>query len=90
MPIKELNDGEFKDEDSLWEEGEFIKSISQEELKEKRKSIGMEHNEDVNYNCKKCNKKISLHNRDWHNEMCDECFNETYYPKLKKEKKNSK
>ena len=30
--------------------------------------------------------KISLHNRDWHDEMCDECFDEAYFPEVKKRK----
>ncbi len=38
----------------------------------------MKHDEDVNYNCKKCNGKISAHNRDWHKGMCDGCFNREY------------
>jgi len=39
----------------------------------------MKHDEEMNYNCKKCNKKISAHNKDWHDGMCDDCFNETYF-----------
>jgi hypothetical protein len=75
------------EENGLWEEGGFIKQMSKEELEKKKKSIDMTHDEDINYNCKKCNRKISLHNRDWHDGMCDECFDETYYPKSKKKEK---
>ena len=61
------------DEDSFWEERDFIESISPEEMEVKIKSFHMGHNEDVNYECRKCGKKISLHNKDWHNGLCDEC-----------------
>lgn len=73
---------EFDDEeDSLWEPGGFVKSIGPNEMTdEKMKTIHMNHDEDVNYDCKKCGKKISAHNRDWHEELCDVCFNkEVYY-----------
>ena len=36
----------------------------------------MKHDEEMNFNCKKCKKKISAHNNDWHGGMCDECFDE--------------
>ncbi|MBU4245932.1 MAG: hypothetical protein ABIF85_03065 [Nanoarchaeota archaeon] len=29
---------------------------------------------------KKCNKKISAHNKDWYGGMCDDCFNKEYFP----------
>ena len=66
-------------EDGEWVlgQGGFIETISPEEMEIKKKSIHMGHDEDVNYNCKKCNKKISLHNKDWHGGMCDECFAES-------------
>jgi DNA-directed RNA polymerase subunit RPC12/RpoP len=35
----------------------------------------MKHDEEMNYSCKNCKKKISAHNNDWHGGMCDECFN---------------
>jgi uncharacterized protein len=34
----------------------------------------------MNYNCKEFGKKISAHNKDWHDGMCDECFNKKYFP----------
>jgi len=80
------NNFESPEEDEFWEEGYFAESISSEEMKKKMKSFHMKDDEDVNYNCKKCNKKISLHNKDWHNGMCDECFNKTYYPKIGRKK----
>lgn len=62
------------EEDGLWEEGSFMETMSPEEYQEKMKTFHKKHNEDMNYNCKKCNKKISAHNRDWHAGMCDDCF----------------
>ena len=50
----------------------------------------MKHDEDVNYNCKRCGKKISLHNKDWHNEMCDDCFDKEVYGSLPNENKKDK
>ncbi|MCX6750100.1 MAG: hypothetical protein NTZ83_01450 [Candidatus Pacearchaeota archaeon] len=81
---------EEPEKDDFWEEGGFIQSISSEEAEQKMKSFHMKHDEDVNYNCKKCNKKISLHNRDWHNGMCDNCFNEEVYGIENKKQKTYK
>ncbi len=66
-------------EDNLWSEGSFAETLSPMESKGKMKTFHMKHGEDVNYDCKKCNKKISAHNRDWHNCMCDDCFNKEYF-----------
>lgn len=71
---------ERKGGDSLWSKGYFAQSMSGEEMEQKKKTIHMKHDEDMNYNCKSCNKKISAHNRDWHNNMCDDCFNKKYFP----------
>lgn len=68
-------------EDDFWEDGAFIESVNPQEIEEKMKTFHMKHNEDVNYKCKKCNKKISAHNRDWHDGMCDGCFDKTHYGK---------
>ena len=67
--------------DDIWEEGYFAQTISSEEMKEKMKTFHMKHDEDMNYSCKKCNKKISAHNRDWHDGMCDNCFDKSHYKK---------
>lgn len=63
-----------KEEDFEYEEGSFMETMSPEEYQEKIKTFHKKHNEDMNYNCKKCNKKISAHNKDWHARMCDDCF----------------
>ncbi len=65
---------ELLEEDSFWAEGSFIESISPDEFKQKDRTIHMKHNEEMNYNCKSCNCKISAHNKDWHAEMCGICF----------------
>ena len=70
-----------KDEgDSFWSKDSFIKPLNKEEIEKKRGTFHMNHNEEMNFNCKKCSKKISAHNKDWHEEMCDECFNKEYFP----------
>ena len=66
-------------ENELWEEGTFIETLGPKDAKEKMKTFHKKHDEDMNYNCKKCNKKISAHNRDWHDNMCDDCFNDQYF-----------
>ncbi|MBU1199226.1 MAG: SEC-C domain-containing protein [Nanoarchaeota archaeon] len=75
--IKET--GKFMKVDDLWEEGYFAETLSPSEIKEKEKTIHMGHDEDMDYNCKKCNKKISAHNKDWHAGMCDGCFNKEFH-----------
>lgn len=79
------NDNRDKEEseDSLWSKGYFAETLSPSEIKEKEKTIHKGHDEDMNYNCKKCNKKISAHNKDWHAGMCDDCFNKEVYGKDK-------
>ena len=67
------------EEDDFWEEGYFAETMSSAEMKEKMKTIHKKHDENMDFNCKKCNKKISAHNKDWHNGMCDECFNKECY-----------
>ncbi len=66
-----------KDENEFWGEGSFIESISSDEVEKKLKTLHKER--DLNFNCKKCKKKISSHNKDWHDCMCDDCFNKTYF-----------
>ncbi|MCK4552713.1 hypothetical protein KAT80_00730 [Candidatus Pacearchaeota archaeon] len=68
-----------EEDENCWAPGEFVETISSAELEQKKKSIHMGHDEDVNYNCRKCNKKISLHNRDWHAGLCDDCFDKEVY-----------
>ena len=69
----------IEEEDGLWEKGFFTEGISPNEMKEKAKTIHKGHDEDMKFNCKKCNAKISAHNKDWHAGMCDKCFNREVY-----------
>ncbi len=73
MPQATLT-GEELEEDSFWAEGSFMETMSPEEAKRRERTFHMKHNEEMNYNCQKCNKVISAHNKDWHNGMCDNCF----------------
>lgn len=70
----------MKKDDSIWAEGCFAEKVSSSEMKKKMRTFHMRHDEEMNFNCKKCNKKISAHNKDWHDGMCDECFNKAYFP----------
>jgi len=72
---EELEDSE----NGLWEDRAFMETLGRQDIKEKMKTFHKKHDEDMNYNCKKCNNKISAHNKDWHNGMCDECFNKEYH-----------
>lgn len=69
-----------KDNNSLWAKGYFAQSMGKKEMEEKEKTIHKKHDEGMNFNCKKCNTKISAHNKDWHDGMCDDCFNNRYFP----------
>ncbi len=58
--------------DDFWEPGAFVERIDPSDT-ERMKTFHKGHDEDVNYDCKKCGKKISAHNKDWHGHMCDDC-----------------
>ena len=64
-----------KKADDLWAEGAFAETLGPQDIEQKMKTFHKKHDEDMNYNCKKCDKKISAHNKDWHACMCDDCFN---------------
>ncbi len=72
-----------KDKDEFWADGSFAQTMSSAEAEKKMRTFHMKHGEEMNYNCKKCNKKISAHNNDWHDGMCDDCFNRKYFPNEK-------
>ena len=60
--------------DGFWEDGYFAETMSSEEAEHKKRTIHMRHDEEMNFRCQKCNAKISAHNKDWHDGMCDSCF----------------
>ncbi len=66
--------------DNLWSNSSFTQSMSPKEMEAKGKTFHMKHDEDMNYNCQKCRTKISAHNRDWHDGMCDKCFDAQHFP----------
>ena len=74
---EKINEKDLEDKDEFWSEGSFIESISSDEVGKKLKTLLKEG--DLNFKCKKCNKQISSHNKDWHDCMCDDCFNKTYF-----------
>ena len=63
-----------KKEDDFWAEGSFAETMDSKTWEEKKRTFHMKHNEEMNFECKKCKKKISAHNNDWHGGMCDKCF----------------
>ena len=68
------------EEGSLWEEGYFAQTMSSKDMEEKMRTFHMNHDEEMNFNCAECKNKISAHNKDWHNGMCDNCFDKKYFP----------
>jgi len=75
-----MENGKKEDKESIWSEGYFAQTMDSEEMEKKMKTFHKKHDEDMNFNCKKCNAKISAHNKDWHDGMCDNCFNNIYFP----------
>ena len=69
-----------KKEDEFWSEGYFAQTMSSEYMKIKMRTFHMKHDEEMDFNCKNCKAKISAHNNDWHDGMCDNCYNKKYYP----------
>lgn len=67
---KELSDNE----DELWDDGGFVKKINPDDMQTKMRTFSMGHNEEMNFDCKICKIKISAHNNDWHEGLCDKCF----------------
>ena len=73
-------------EESIWSEESFAETLGPEDVKNKMRTFHMKHDEEMNFNCSKCNTKISAHNKDWHNGMCDNCFNEKFFPNEEQKK----
>lgn len=73
MPRKKQKGGDF------WAEGEFGETMTGEDAKKRMKTLHKKNDKNMNFSCKKCNKKISAHNKDWHDGMCDDCFHKAYF-----------
>ncbi len=71
---------EEKKEDGFWSKGTFAETLGPIEREDRMKTFHKKHNEDMNFDCKSCKIKISAHNKDWHDGMCDKCFNGQYFP----------
>ena len=57
----------------------MLKMLVDARISEKMKTFHKKHDEDMNFNCRKCSKKISAHNKNWHDGMCDECYDKEYF-----------
>ena len=67
-----------KHEDKFWKNGFFVERVDSNN-KKKMKTFHMRHDEQMNFNCKKCGAKMSEHNKDWHAGLCDDCFDKQYF-----------
>ena len=79
MTQKTLN-GKDIEEPSIWSDGAFAETLGPEDMKAKMRTFHMKHNEEMDFNCSNCKAEISAHNKDWHNGMCDDCFNKEFFP----------
>lgn len=86
--MKQADENNEEQEDSFWSDGSFVEPFDPHDSK-KMKTLHLKNDEDMNSNCKKCNAKISAHNRDWHAGMCDDCFNRKYFPDTVKKPRRS-
>lgn len=64
----------------IWSKGSFAETMGPWDREKKKRTFSMKHDEEMNFSCSECGKKISAHNRDWHDNMCDDCFNGKYFP----------
>jgi len=74
MPQKTLTGEDVPGGEEFWAKGSFVQTMSSGDWEQKKRTFHMKHEEEMDYNCKECNDKISAHNRDWHAGMCDKCF----------------
>ena len=73
-------EGEDVEEPSIGSEDSFAETLGPLDMKAKMRTFHMKHDEEMNFNCSKCKTKISAHNKDWHNGLCDDCFNKEFFP----------
>ncbi len=64
---------------SIWAEGTFVQTLSPAELKEKMKTIHGDGDKEITAACRRCGKGISAHHRDWHDCLCDACFDREHF-----------
>ena len=75
-----MKNNKSEKEDAFWADSSFAETMNSDDMKKKMRTFHMKHDEEMNFSCQKCKKKISAHNNDWHNGMCDNCFNRMYFP----------
>ena len=73
-------DGKDIEEPGIWSDGAFAETLGPDDIKAKMRTFHIRHDEEMNFSCSKCKAKISAHNKDWHNGMCDKCFNKEFFP----------
>lgn len=78
IDIGESESGETEEGD-FWAENSFLELMNPQNTKDKMRTFHMKHNEEMDYNCEKCNAKMSAHNKDWHARLCDKCFNKEVF-----------
>ena len=64
---------------TLWAGGSFIQAIGPGDMKEKMKTFHGDDNKEIVAACRKCGKGISAHHRDWHDCLCDGCFDREHF-----------
>jgi hypothetical protein len=69
-----IKENEGFDQGELWDDGGFIKKVNPEDMQVKMRTFSMGHDEEMNFECKNCKIKISAHSHDWHESLCDKCF----------------
>lgn len=73
------NEPRISEEENFWAESSFIETMDSRDMKDRMRTFHMKHNEEMDYNCEKCNAKMSAHNKDWHARLCDKCFNKEVF-----------
>lgn len=64
---------------ALWSDKTFAQAIDAHDIDEKLKTFH-EKSDEKPFVCRKCKVSISGHNKDWHEGMCDDCFNKEFFP----------
>ena len=73
-----VSQDEELESENVWKDGVYANKMSGKEMEGKMRTFDMGHEEEMNYSCARCNAKISAHNKDWHEGLCDLCFNKEY------------
>lgn len=63
-PDLEIEDEPETSEEGFWADNSFLELMNPQNTSDKMRTFNMEHNREMDYNCEKCNAKISAHNKD--------------------------